>query len=373
MRKSVLFLVSEDWYFLSHRLDLARYFKQSGYHVLVACSVNRGRDTIEQEGFQLIDLNFDREKISLGFVARSIFDVTSHYRHYKPDVVVHVSLVMALIGSCAGLLARVPRIINILTGLGFIFVSEDKKTRLLRRMIRGAFKIFARFKRICLIVQNRDDLELFESMDFKVNQSVHLIAGSGVDSEAFTPAKPEDPRPYDVTFVGRLLFAKGVKELVEAARLLKDRGRDFKIVLIGKPDPGNPQSVSNDQIEHWQKEQLVTFLGHQTDIAAFYQKSKIAILPSWREGLPKSLLEAAACGLPLIATDVPGCREIVRAPDNGLLVTLQSPQAIAEAIETLMDDKLLRDRMGQKSRQIIAEELNSNVITKKTYDLITHV
>lgn len=367
--KHALIIVAEDWSFLSHRLPLAQTLLSDGYKVSVACRVNEKRQEIENMGFNLIALPLARESISPLSVLSTVWTLVKLYRRLKPSVVIHVSLFLSFLGTMAGLVSGYRRNVNLITGLGFIFISNSAKARLVRLVLKSFFSIRSLSRKTVMVVQNADDRQIFEKMGYRTGRNLYVVRGSGVDDVHFSPAEVEGTRKY-VTFVGRMLWAKGVAELVGAARLLKSRNKLPKIILVGEPDPGNPQSATMEDIETWTSDGLVEYWGRRSDIVEIYRQSHIAILPSWREGMPKSLLEAAACGLPLIATDVPGCRELVDHEENGLLVTLKDPVSIADAIEKLMDDEHLRLRMGQNARKNVEEELNGRAIGRKTADIV---
>jgi len=370
--KKALIVVAEDWSFLSHRIPLARALLKEGYDVTVACRVQDHRDQIEKEGFKLIALDLVRESISPSTALKTIQILRNLYKSEQPNVIVHSSLFLSLLGSIAGIFSGFKKNVNLITGLGYVFISKSLKARLIRIFVKLAFRLFALQKSIHVVVQNQDDKQLFESLSFNTEKNLHVVRGSGVDAKLYRPAKSE-PKIPQITFVGRILWAKGVEELIEAARILKQRGALPKIVLVGEPDLGNPQSATQADIDDWTKEGLVECWGRRSDIAEIYQNSTIAILPSWREGLPKSLLEAAACGLPIITTDVPGCREIVTHCENGLLVPLQNATAIANAIDTLMNDENIRQKFGRNARKLVEDELNEISIAEKTLDVVKRV
>jgi len=370
--KKALIVVAEDWSFLSHRLPLARALHKAGAEVSVLCRVQEHQATIEQEGFRLIPLNIERENISPLNALSTIQKLRKIYKTEKPDVIIHVSLFLSFLGTLAGFLSGYRNIVNLITGLGYIFISQSLKAIIVRTIIKICFRIFSIFKSVILVVQNKDDQRVFEKLGYIKEETLSLIIGSGVNMEIYYPCV-EAPKHQQVTFVGRILWAKGVKELIEAARILKQKGKLPKIVLVGEPDLGNPQSATQADIDLWSQENLVQFLGRRDDIADIYRDSTIAILPSWREGLPKSLLEAASCGLPMIATDVPGCNELVKHQENGLLVPLRDPIAIASAIETLIENETLRKTYGTNARLRVETELNDQSIAQQTLKAVKSV
>jgi len=367
-----LIVVSEDWYFLSHRLPLANRLKAEGYDVCVVCRISEKGDEIENLGFKTKHVNFNREGISPGSALKTVSTLRAIYKQEKPDLVVHVALFTVLLGTMAALFSPVKKVFNMITGLGFVFISQSAKAKVIRTVVKTAFRVFSWSKRINMMVQNGDDQTLIGSFGFKKDKSLFLVRGSGVDGQHFHPAESYPQTPL-VTFVGRLLWAKGVGEIIEAARILKKRGKSYRIALVGDIDAANPQSASEADLKNWQSEELVECWGRRSDIADIYRQSTIALLPSWREGLPKSLLEAAASGLSMIATDVPGCREIVRHEENGLLVTLKDPQSMADAIEKLVENPALCQQYGQAARKFVDEELNDTAVMDKTMAIIHQI
>ncbi len=367
----VLFVVTEDWYFLNHRLSLAGALRAAGVEVGVACGVAKGGEEIERRGIRLVSCPFlTRHGFGPAAVFGTVRRLRSVLRAVPHDVVVNVSIYVNMIGTLAALIAGARRIVNIVTGLGFIFVSDSPRARLLRRAVRFAFRVFSLAPRVVMVVQNRDDLHLLEGLGYRRGRNLFLIRGSGVDIDRYRP--PTAPgKERLVTFAGRMLAFKGVPELIEAARILRTRGRAYRVVLVGTPDPANPQAVAEEDLQRAQADGIVEYWGWRGDIGEIYGRSALAVLPSWGgEGVPKSLLEAAACGLPMIATDVPGCREIVRHEKTGLLVPLRDPAALADAIGRLMSDDALRDCLGRNARRLVVEELANGPVNRAMCDVI---
>jgi glycosyltransferase involved in cell wall biosynthesis len=257
--------------------------------------------------------------------------------------------------------------VNAITGLGHTFIADTPKTRVLRYLIGIVLRHLVDHGRNVAIVQNPDDCALLRSLGIRGDHIV-LIPGSGVDVQRLHPT-PEPEGPITVAFVGRLLDDKGVRTLIAAHRLLRAKGSMLSLLLAGKPDPANPSSVSEDEAEDWGREPGITWLGHVEDIATIWARAHIAVLPSRGEGLPKSLLEAAACGRPMIATDVPGCREVAIPDETGLLVPIDDAPALAAAIERLAALPDLRARFGAAARRLAVEQFSEDVIAKATGNL----
>ena len=362
----LLYVVTEDWYFLSHRLPMARAAKAAGFEVHVATNVADGAAAIAREGFALHPVRFARGKLSPVATLATIRALRQVHRELAPDLVHHVALQATVIGLLAALGRRVARI-NTLTGLGYSFISDSLKARLVRPVLRALLRLLVDRPRSVALVQNPDDHDLMLRLGIAAERIV-LIPGSGVDVVRLTPM-PEPAGPITLGFVGRLLDDKGIRVLVAAHRQLRAKGLDIALLIAGTPDPANPASVSQAEAEAWGREPGITWLGHVDDIATVWARAHIAVLPSRREGLPKSLLEAAACGRPMIATDAPGCREVAIPGRTGLLVPIDDAAALAAAIEALAKDAELRRRYGQAARALAEERFSEGAIARAITEL----
>jgi glycosyltransferase involved in cell wall biosynthesis len=348
--------VTEDWYFVSHRLPMARAAKQAGFDVHVATRVQEHAATIEREGFVLHPLNWRRGSLNPLHFFCAIREVRNLYRQTRPALAHHVAQVPTIVGSLAAL--GLPIVcLNALAGLGFAFAMKTPKALLLRAIIEPLLRWLLTRRRAAVLVQNPDDRAVIESLGVCPDK-IFLIPGSGVDVDKLIQL-PEPPAPITVGFLGRLLKDKGVPILVAAHELLARSGRPIKLLIAGEPDPANPASIPLTVIARWRQRPGITLVGHVEDIGAFWAKSHIAALPSRREGLPLSLMEAAACGRPLVATDVPGCREIAHDGVNALLVPPDDAIALANAIDQLARDTEMRLRFGKAGRALVEREFSS--------------
>jgi glycosyltransferase involved in cell wall biosynthesis len=355
MAQKILYLVSEDWYFVSHRLPMARAALDAGFEVHVATRIAGHAAAIEREGFVLHALSWRRGSLDPWHLLSAVREVRRLYRRVRPDLVHHVALMPAVIGSLAAL--GLPIVcLNAMAGLGYAFTTRTPKALLLRALIEPMLRRLFGRARAFVLVQNPDDRAAIQSLGIS-RDKITLIAGSGVDIDTLT-SLPEPPPPVAAGFVGRLLTDKGVPTLVEAHALLARRGRPVALLIAGEPDPANPASISQATIAEWKRRPGLTLLGQVDGIGAFWARAHIAVLPSLREGLPMSLLEAAACGRPIVATDVPGCREIARDGVNALLVPPNDAAALANAIDRLAGDAELRRRFGAASRRIVEDEFS---------------
>ncbi len=363
----LLYLVTEDWYFWSHRLPIARAARDAGWEVLVATRVGNHGERIEREGFRLIPIKMRRRPLAPWREIATVAELIRIYRRERPGLVHHVAMKPVLYGSLAAAITGVPAVVNALAGMGYVFTSTAVKAWLLRPLVRAGFRWLLDRANARLVLQNPDDVAALSAGAVAAKRIV-LIRGSGVDTAAFAPAPEAGGTPVAV-MVSRMLWDKGVGELVAAARLLKERNAPVDIVLVGPPDPENPASISEGQLRDWQASGDVAWWGERSDIAQIWAKSHIAVLPSHREGLPKSLLEAAACGRPLVAADVSGCREVVRPGETGILVLPHDPKSLADALERLATDPELRRRMGSAARELVKRELSQEVVVERTMAL----
>jgi glycosyltransferase involved in cell wall biosynthesis len=362
----LLYVVTEDWYFLSHRLPMARAARTAGFEVHVATRVVDGAAAIESEGFALHPIPFARGKISPLATLRTIAALRRIERQIAPAVTHHVALQASILGSLAAIGLPGARI-NALTGFGHTFISNRPSTRILRMLIGTLLRTLVIRPTSLALVQNPDDRESLLALGID-RDHITLIPGSGVDTDALRP-QPEPAGPPTVAFVGRLLDDKGIRTLVEAHRLLRRSGSNVELLIAGTPDPANPASVTRQEAEQFNREPGITWLGQVNDIAALWARAHIAVLPSRREGFPKSLLEAAACGRPMVATDVPGCREVVRPDETGLLVPVDDAQTLAAAIGKLATSPELRARYGLAARRLVVEQFSAEKIGQQTVDL----
>jgi glycosyltransferase involved in cell wall biosynthesis len=358
----LVYLVTEDWYFLSHRLPMASAARRAGYEVHVLTNVRDHGAAIEAHGFHLHPLSWRRGSLNPPDVLAIIREVRGLYRVLAPDLVHHVALQPAIIGSLAALGLPVRRL-NAVAGLGFAFTSNTPKARLVRMVLSGLLRTLLNSPRASVLVQNPDDHAAVGTLGVSAER-IFLVPGSGVDVDVLTPL-PEPDGPTTAAFVGRLLEDKGVRTLLAAHELLARRRRPVRLLIAGEPDPANPASIPVEEIERWKRQPGVVMLGHVANIRDVWSAAHIAVLPSRREGLPKSLLEAAAFGRPIVATDVPGCREIARANVNALLVPPDDPAALAEAIDRLAADPDLRQRFGLAARHIVEDEFSSDRIGRE--------
>ena len=366
MAPRILYVVTEDWYFLSHRLPMARAAKAAGFEVHVATRVKDGLAGIDKEGFVVHALSWSRGSLSLGDGLSAVRELRRLFHSVQPDIVHNVSIKPVVLGSVASL-GLPPAIVNSLTGVGSLFIGEARVNGLARRVVRFALKRLLRRDKSWTVVQNPDDQAFV--LGFGVAPShVAMIRGSGVDTTRLVPL-PEPPPPVTCAYVGRMLADKGVPTLIDAYSRLSKRGIALRLLLAGDTDKENPGSLAPEQLREFASAFGIQWLGHVADVREVWAQAHFAVLASRREGLPKSLLEAAACGRAMVATDAPGCREIAVDGVTALTVPVDDTEALADAMARMAEDASLRDKFGKAARELVETEFSADAIGRETVAL----
>lgn len=365
--RRLIFLVTEDWYFWSHRLPMARAAQAAGFDVSVATRVTAHAERIRAAGFGVHPLRWRRRSLGPLATLAAIAEIYRLYRREQPLIVHHVALKASVVGGAAAMAAGVPASVSMIAGTGFIGGSSSRLARLLGRLGQVLMPWLLLRRHCRVIVQNRDDYRFLAALAPGEAGRIVTIAGSGVDLDQFRPA-PEPPgTPIIAAYVGRMIAIKGLATLVEAQQRLQRRGVDLRLILVGAPDPENPSSIAEETLRRWQTLPGIEWRGRQEDIASVWRDAHIAVMASHGgEGLPKSLLEAAAMGRPIVATDVPGNREIARPGVNALLVPPDDPVALADALAELASDGERRRRFGAASRLLVEAEMSDRAVGAAT-------
>jgi len=362
----ILFFVTEDWYFCSHRLPLARAARDAGLDVAVVTHVDKHGTQILKEGFRLVPLNLKRNGSNLVREMLLMLSLLSIYRREKPAIVHHVAMKPIIYGTIAARLTGVPVIINAFGGLGYLFSSSKFRAVILRRLVTLGLRMVLNDSRCRIIVQNPDDLQrLAKECDVDPNR-ITLIKGSGVDLKQFYPSQEPIGVPL-VVLASRMLWNKGIGEFVEAASILNKEGVAARFALVGESDDHNPLSIPGSRLKKWHADNRVEWWGYRTDMPSVLAQASVVCLPSYYgEGVPKILIEAAASGRPIVTTDMPGCREIVRDGENGLLVPVRNSRELARALGRLINDAPLRREMGYRGRRIVESEFSVESVVEET-------
>jgi glycosyltransferase involved in cell wall biosynthesis len=352
----LLLFANTAWYLYNFRLGLARAARDAGHEVIFAGPSDDYVGRIQEAGFAWHPLELSRRGMNPITETGAVLTCARLYRQLQPDLVHHFTIKPVVYGSLAARLTGVRRVADSITGLGYTFMKGGASGWLLRRLAVGLYRTALRGPLTRALFENRDDLEFFVWQHIVRREQAVVVRGTGVDLAQFKPS-PEPPGEPVVVLASRMLWDKGVGEYVEAARELKKARVPGRFVLVGTTDPGNPSSIGEDQLRAWAAEGVIEWLGRREDMPSIYAGSSIAALPSAREGLPRTLVEAAASARPIVATDVPGCREVVQNEVNGLLVPPGDPAALAAAIGRLLRDPQLRRSMGEQGRLLVEREL----------------
>lgn len=372
-KKKILYVVDTDWFFISHRLSLALAAKDLGYKVIIVAKDTGKAYIIRESGLKFIDASLVRQSLNPLkelFIIRDLYQI---YRKEKPDIVHHVTLKIILGGSVAARMAGVDAVVNAVTGLGYFFIDPGRKW-IVDFLFSPLFRMIKKLPILHYIFQNADDRSLFISRGWANQETSILIKGSGVDLIEFACLPEPDTATIRVSCGTRLLRDKGIFEFAEAAEILKSRYAErVECVLAGRIITENPTSISGEQIDQWVNKGILSYLGFESNIYTFLGKCHINVLPSYREGLPRSLIEACAVGRPIVTTDVPGCRDVVRNGINGFLVPARNAEKLADAIGVLIENKDLRLRMGEASRRKATEEFDLNKIIEETLQVYCRI
>lgn len=374
--KHLLFFVTEDWYFCSHRLPLAQAAIAAGYRVTLVTRVRKYGEQIRRSDIQLIPLEINRRSLNPLRELFLIIKLLIIYRRERPDIVHHVAMKPVVYGTMVAYLTGIAGVVNALAGLGFLFTSRQLLARILKPIMQIALRWLLNGANQ-IIVQNPDDLQLLCDRMGIAKSKVHLIYGAGVDLNVFSFVPIPKPAPTNpiILLPARLLWDKGVGEFVAAASILRNWGLIVRCVLVGIPDLGNPAAVPEATIHTWVQSGVIEWWGYRADMPAVIQQCNIVCLPSYYgEGLPKVLAEAAACGRPIVTTDTPGCREVVEQGVNGLLVPIQDAIALANALAELVHNPELQVVYGQAGRELAMAKFGSEKIiaaTLKVYSIET--
>ena len=364
-QQRVLFVVASDWYFWCHWMGIAKCVKDAGFDVYVTTPTGKYVPLIEAEGLKHIALPMDRQGRNPLRDIKSLVALSKIVKELRPALVHTVAIKPILYGALAAKLARVPAVVHAMPGMGYVFVNNQLLARVLRHGVALGFKVAFSGQGVRVIIQNPDNLETWIERGVVRRDRAVVIRGVGIDTKRFAPSIAPDGPPL-VILPARLLYDKGVAEYVEAARILKRRGVSARFALVGEGDPGNPASVPPEDTKRWEREGVVELFGWRDDMPAVLAEAAIVCLPSYGEGLPTALLEAASCAKPLVATDVFGCREVVKDGKNGFLVPAKDAGALADALEELISNPELRARMGAAGRKLVEDEFSLERVAERT-------
>ncbi len=364
MTKKLLFVVNVDWFFLSHRLPIALKAQQGGFEVHIATGVTDKLNVLQSYGLKVHPLVLERGGLGVFNAAKTLFELRRIIKAVKPDVVHLVTIKPVLLGGFVARWLRVPALVSAVSGLGYVFTAKGRLARFLKWMVSRIYSWAFGHHNQKVIFQNLDDRDTLVAASGLSSAKVEMIRGSGVDLNLYE-VKPETSGVPVVLLPARLLADKGIFEFVQAATLLRAKGISARFVLVGMVDSANPTSVTQNQLDDWLAEGVVENWGYRTDMPEVIASVNMVVLPSYREGLPKVLLEAAASGRAVVTTDVPGCRDAIEPGRTGLLVPVRDAESLALAIEELLDNPGQRMAMGLAGRQLAEKEFDIRAVVDK--------
>lgn len=368
-----MFFANTDWYLYNFRLSTAQHLKSQGAEVVMLSPPGDFGARFAEHGIRWVTLAMDRASLNPAREAVTLRKLVQVLKAERPDLLHNFTVKCAVYGALAARVAKVPAVVNAVAGMGYVFTSNRLKARALRPIVKTLMRSTLGSGHSRLILQNPDDADAFAASRLVPLQKIRVIRSSGVDTSRFRPASIDLQlrRPLRVLLAARLLWEKGIREFVDAAALLRQQGRDMEFLLAGMPDPGNPRSVERQHVEQWQKQGLVSWLGHVEDMPALLNSVDVMALPSYyREGVPKSLIEGAASGLALVTTNLPGCREVVTQHGvDGLHVEPRDAQSLAVLLMNLDDDRGLLRRLGATARQRALSDFDERMVIERTLEV----
>lgn len=369
----ILLFANTDWYLYNFRASLIERLSSDDNEVILVAPAGEYFTRLEAKNVKCFAIDWRRGRFSLWRELKVVFQLIRIYRQTKPTIAHHFTLKCIVYGTVASTVTAVPGVVNSVTGLGYTFISDKIQAKGLRFCLTYVLRLGAKKKNSHLVVQNKADERLIQKVTRVSSHKLHLIHGSGVNLEKYKPASSRSSSTRKVLMAARLLKDKGVREFIGAAKEILERRGDTEFVLAGDLDHGNPASIRQPEIDSWKTIRGLTLVGHVRNIIPILQESDIFVLPSYREGFSKVLLEAAACELPIVTTNVPGCKEIVDDGRTGILVDVGSASSLAEAINRLLDSHETRLAMGKLGRAKICESFDEATIVSQTYSVYDRI
>jgi len=365
MKPKLMFVVNTDKFFMSHRLPIALAAIQKGFEVHVAAGLTNCTDRMRSLGLIIHPLTLDRSSRGILSNGYAFFQVLSLFMQVRPDVVHLVTIKPVLLGGLAARLTKVRCVVVAISGLGFVFVSKGLKADLRLWLVSGLYRLILGCRNQKVIFQNEDDREVLIRRSGLLREKTVLVKGSGVDLDEYSASPLPEGTPV-VMLAARMLIDKGVREFVGAARRLRDLGISARFVLVGIPDIGNPNTITEEELNQWVAENVVEWWGHRSDMPGVLAKCNIFVLPSfYGEGLPKVLIEAAACSRPVITTDHPGCRDAIVPNKTGFLIPTHNTERLGEIIKTMLLDRSLCEEMGRAGRELAEQVFDVKQVVKQ--------
>ncbi len=377
MNKKLLFNITEDWFFCSHFLERALAAKKAGYSIFVLSRVSLKKDILDNYGIKFISVPYNRKSINPFYEFCVLIKIILIYKTVKPDIVHQVAAKPIIYGSIAARICRIKSVINAPVGMGYVFTSDNIKAKVLRPLIKILFKFFIDShnginKRNKVIFENKEDLNYFIKLRAVDPKNACVIQGAGVRiKQNFRPQK--NKKIPTIILVARMLKDKGINEFVEAARIINSEKILGNFLLVGDVDPGNPSSLKRQTLVKWNNDNVIKWVGWIDNVGEILKKTDILCLPSYREGLPKALIEGAAYGLPIVTTNTIGCKDVVDDGVNGFLVPIKNIEQLSKRILELIQNKHLRDKMGMESFKIASRKFSYKIINSQTLNVYNEI
>lgn len=362
--KRVVHVLNDLSTFFTHRKSLIDFLRKD-FDVIILAPDHLNLSPLITQGYDVRPYRLSRKGINPFTEVQTFLGLLRHYRSLKPDIVHHFTIKPVIYGSIAGRMAGIPRIVNTITGLGYVFTGQGPLPKMLRPLIKWLYRTALRAQNVAVIFQNHDDQKLFIDSSLIRPSNSTLIPGSGVNTDKFSEVAEPPAPPIKVVLPARMLWDKGIKEFVDAARIVRELRHDIEFELVGGLDLGNRMAIPETTLLEWQREGVVRWRGKSNDMVSIYHGCHIVCLPSYREGLPMALLEAASCGKAIITTDAPGCREVVENGASGILVPIGQSESLAEAIFKLGSDKDSRSRLGATARDSVVQTASSAIVNQR--------
>jgi len=370
--KRVLFVITEDWALISHRLHLVEAAINAGYEVALATRVNKNRKNLEDRGIKVFEWKFHRGSLNPIKEIIAIFSLCKILLVFKPHIIYAVAQKPVIYAGLARKIFNQTAFVGTLGGVGFVFTNKSLKAAVLKPLLILLLKFALVGKKTRLILQNNDNINTIKKINIINKNYIRLVKGAGVEIKKFLPSKI----PLTTTIVilpGRMLWDKGVGEFVRVAKRIKERNIKARFVLVGDVDMDNPESIKQVQIDKWIESGIIEQWGRCDDMEKVYRKSSIVCLPSYNEGLPKVLLEAGSSSRPIVVFDVPGCREVIKNKVNGFSVKFKNETELETALVKLINDKKLCEKMGKNGRKIVEKYFASEMINTQTFNIWNEV
>lgn len=367
--KTIAIVINTSWNIFNFRVGLLKALQKDGYRIVAIAPHDEYSQKLESLGFEYHNIDINNKGTNPIEDMKLVWAFYRLYKHVKPDLALHYTIKPNIYGTMGAWLAGVPVISNI-SGLGTVFLDHSVSSKVAHLLYKLALKIPAK-----VFFQNADDRALFIDSKLVAANKTGLLPGSGIDTDQFVPVDNElTDSSFCFLFIARLVKDKGLLEYVEAARILKVKYPDIQFAVLGAFYPGNPTAVTRDEIKNWEQEDTIEYLGTSNDVQSVISQADCVVLPSYREGLSRVLLEAASMARPIVTTDVPGCRDVVDDGVNGFLCKVKDTESLATKMEKMLQlGQEQRIDMGKRGREKVVKEFDEALVIEKYQSAIKDI